>query len=67
VLLRELGYEIEPGASGAPEIRGYSAEYLEASSRRRQQIKEHMAEQGGRFQQGDEAVELLTELNDIRR
>jgi conjugative relaxase-like TrwC/TraI family protein len=33
--LRELGYEIEPGASGAPEIRGYSAEYLEASSPRR--------------------------------
>ena len=32
VRLRELGYEIEPGQSGAPEIRGYSAEYLEASS-----------------------------------
>jgi conjugative relaxase-like TrwC/TraI family protein len=44
--LRELGYEIEPGKSGAPEIRGYSAEYLEASSPRSQQIKEHMAEQG---------------------
>ncbi len=46
VRLRDLGYEIEPGASGAPEIRGYSAEYLEASSPRSQQIKEHMAEQG---------------------
>jgi conjugative relaxase-like TrwC/TraI family protein len=44
--LRELGYEIEPGKSGAPEIRGYSAEYLEASSPRSQQIKEHMAGQG---------------------
>jgi conjugative relaxase-like TrwC/TraI family protein len=44
--LRKLGYEIEPGPSGAPEIRGYSAEYLEASSPRSQQIKEHMAEQG---------------------
>ena len=44
--LQELGYEIEPGKSGAPEIRGYSAEYLEASSPRSQQIKEHMAEQG---------------------
>ena len=30
--LQELGYEIEPGKSGAPEIRGYTAEYLEASS-----------------------------------
>jgi len=46
VRLRELGYEIEPGKSGAPEIRGYSAEYLEASSPRSQQIKERMAEQG---------------------
>src|SRR5579864_3253315 len=44
--LKELGYEIEPGKSGAPEIRGYSAEYLDASSPRRQQIKEHMAEHG---------------------
>jgi conjugative relaxase-like TrwC/TraI family protein len=46
VRLRDLGYEIEPGASGAPEIRGYSAEYLEASSPRSRQIKDHMAEQG---------------------
>ena len=44
--LKELGYEIEPGKSGAPEIRGYSVEYLEASSPRSQQIKEHMAEHG---------------------
>src|SRR5579863_3769065 len=46
VRLQKLGYEIEPGKSGAPEIRGYSTEYLEASSPRSQQIKEHMAEQG---------------------
>ncbi|HZV06186.1 MAG TPA: MobF family relaxase [Gemmataceae bacterium] len=46
VRLKDLGYEIETGKSGAPEIRGYSAEYLEASSPRSQQIKEHMAEQG---------------------
>jgi conjugative relaxase-like TrwC/TraI family protein len=44
--LKALGYEIEPGKNGAPEIRGYSAEYLEASSPRSQQIREHMAEQG---------------------
>ena len=44
--LKELGYEIEPGKNGAPEIRGYTAEYLEAISPRSQQIKEHMAEQG---------------------
>src|SRR5580698_6900711 len=32
--LRNLGYEIEPGRSGAPEIKGYSQEYLDASSPR---------------------------------
>src|SRR5580658_6808698 len=44
--LKALGYEIEPGKNGAPEIGGYSREYLEASSPRSQQIREHMAEQG---------------------
>jgi conjugative relaxase-like TrwC/TraI family protein len=41
--LQELGYEIEHGKSGQPEIKGYSREYLDASSPRRQQIKEHLA------------------------
>ncbi len=53
--LQELGYQIEPGPSGAPEIRGYTAEYLEASSPRSQQIKEHLAEQGVA---GAEAAEI---------
>jgi conjugative relaxase-like TrwC/TraI family protein len=44
--LKELGYEVEQGASGQPEIKGYSREYIEASSPRSQQIKEHLAEQG---------------------
>jgi conjugative relaxase-like TrwC/TraI family protein len=44
--LQPLGYEIEQGENGAPEIRGYTKEYLEASSPRSQQIREHMAEQG---------------------
>jgi conjugative relaxase-like TrwC/TraI family protein len=44
--LQELGYEIEHGKSGQPEIKGYSQEYLDASSPRRQQIKEHLEEQG---------------------
>ena len=46
--LKELGYEIEQGKSGQPEIRGYTREYLEASSPRSEQIKEHLAEQGVR-------------------
>lgn len=44
--LRTLGYEIEPGRSGAPEIKGYTQEYLDASSPRRQQIVEAAARSG---------------------
>ena len=46
--LQELGYEIERGRSGQPEIKGYSKEYIEASSPRRLQITEHLAEEGVR-------------------
>jgi conjugative relaxase-like TrwC/TraI family protein len=41
--LTALGYEIERGSHGQPEIAGYSDAYLEASSPRRQQIEEHLA------------------------
>src|SRR5271154_1464947 len=44
--LQGLGYEIERGQHGQPEIRGYTQEYLEASSPRRVQIKEHLQEIG---------------------
>jgi hypothetical protein len=50
-----VGYEIEPGATGAPEIKGYTQEYLDASSPRRQQIKEHLNQEGIR---GAEAAEI---------
>jgi conjugative relaxase-like TrwC/TraI family protein len=53
--LQELGYEIDRDAIGQFEIRGYSQAYLEASSPRRQQIREHM-EQGGH--RGLEAAEI---------
>src|SRR6202521_5191257 len=46
--LKELGYEIERGESGQPEIAGYSQEYLAASSPRRQQIEEHLAKENQR-------------------
>jgi conjugative relaxase-like TrwC/TraI family protein len=42
--LTALGYEIERGQSGQPEIRGYTREYLDASSPRRQQIENYLAE-----------------------
>jgi conjugative relaxase-like TrwC/TraI family protein len=40
--LKDLGYEITAGRSGAPEIKGYTQEYLDASSPRSQQIREHL-------------------------
>lgn len=46
--LQKLGYEIERGEHGQPEIKGYTREYLEASSPRRQQIEEHMETAGVR-------------------
>ncbi len=42
VRLQNLGYEIETGKHGQPEIKGYTQEYLDASSPRREQIKEHL-------------------------
>jgi conjugative relaxase-like TrwC/TraI family protein len=44
--LQGLGYELERGKHGQPEIKGYTKEYLEASSPRREQIKEHLREMG---------------------
>jgi len=40
--LRQLGYQIESGKSGAPEIAGYSQEYMAASSPRRKQIEDQL-------------------------
>lgn len=53
--LRDLGYEIAPGRSGAPEIKGYSQEYLDASSQRQNQILAHMQQNG---LSGYEAAEI---------
>src|SRR6202789_59141 len=44
--LHGLGYEIERGKHGQPEIKGYTQEYLDASSPPREQIKEHLQEIG---------------------
>ena len=53
--LRQLGYEIAPGRSGAPEIKGYTQEYLDASSPRSQQIREYLERTG---RSGKEAAEI---------
>jgi conjugative relaxase-like TrwC/TraI family protein len=44
--LQGLGYELERGKHGQPEVKGYTKEYLEASSPRREQIKDHLREMG---------------------
>ena len=62
--LRKLGYEIEPGQSGAPEIRGYSQAYLDASSPRSQQIKEQMERAGF---QGPEAAQIAAHATRDRK
>src|SRR6266481_666529 len=53
--LKTLGYEIERGNSGQPEIIGYSEQYLAASSPRRRQIEEHLAKEN---QRGADAAQI---------
>ena len=53
--LRQLGYEITAGRSGAPEIKGYTQEYLDASSPRSQQIRQYLERTG---RSGKEAAEI---------
>ncbi len=53
--LRQLGYEITAGRSGAPEIKGYTQEYLDASSPRSQQIRDYLERTG---RSGQEAAEI---------
>jgi conjugative relaxase-like TrwC/TraI family protein len=53
--LKDLGYEITVGRSGAPEIKGYTQEYLDASSPRSQQIRDYLERTG---RNGREAAEI---------
>ena len=53
--LRNLGYELEAGRSGAPEIKGFTREYLDASSPRSQQIREYLEANGFK---GPEAAQI---------
>jgi conjugative relaxase-like TrwC/TraI family protein len=62
--LRNLGYEIEAGKSGAPEIKGYSQEYLDASSPRSQQIKDHLEKTG---HSGAEAAQIAAHATRDRK
>jgi len=46
--LKGQGYDVERGKSGQPEIKGYTREYLDASSPRSQQIQAYLDQQGVR-------------------
>jgi conjugative relaxase-like TrwC/TraI family protein len=62
--LQKLGYEIEVDPrTGAPEIKGFSEEYLVASSPRRRQIKQEAAEIKERFSQQGITVKEGAGLN----
>ena len=54
--LKELGYELTPGTNHAPDIKGFTKEYLEAESQRSQRIK---LEEASRGLEGREAKERI--------
>ena len=72
--LSVLGYKVERGKSGQPEILGYSQDYIDASSPRRKQIEEHLAKEQ---RQGAAAAQIAAHQtreakldlshNDVRR
>jgi conjugative relaxase-like TrwC/TraI family protein len=62
--LRDLGYELERGRSGAPEIKAYSQEYLDASSPRSAKIREHLERNGF---SGPEAAEIAAHTTRERK
>jgi conjugative relaxase-like TrwC/TraI family protein len=53
--LSQLGYELVAGRSGAPEIKGYTQEYLDASSPRSHQIRDYLEKTGF---EGHEAAQI---------
>src|SRR6202142_3404873 len=62
--VRQLGYEITTGRSGAPEIKGYTQEYLDASSPRSQQIREYLDRT---HRSGKEAAEIAAHATRDRK
>jgi len=62
--VRQLGYEITTGRSGAPEIKGYTQQYLDASSPRSQQIREYLERTR---RSGKEAAEIAAHATRDRK
>src|SRR5271165_5683664 len=62
--VRQLGYEITTGRSGAPEINGYTQQYLDASSPRSRQIREYLERTR---RSGKEAAEIAAHATRDRK
>jgi conjugative relaxase-like TrwC/TraI family protein len=58
--LRQLGYPIERGLNHAPEIKGYSAEYIQAESLRNTEIQRELEKRG---LSGAEAINNIKHQN----
>jgi hypothetical protein len=58
--LRQAGYKIERGLNHAPEIKGYSREYLDAESLRNAEIQRELKERG---LSGAEAIDHIKHQN----
>jgi conjugative relaxase-like TrwC/TraI family protein len=58
--LRSLGYDLEPKRKGEFEIKGYTVEYLQASSPRRRQIKDYLEKHGVAGAEAAEIAEVKT-------
>src|SRR5882672_2879640 len=61
--LQKLGYEIEVDRKGAPQIKGFSQEYLDASSPRRKEVEREAAEMKERLEAQGVAVKEGAGLN----
>lgn len=54
--LKELGYELTPGTNHAPDIKGFTKEYLEAESQRSQRIKLEVEARGLEGRKAEEQI-----------
>jgi conjugative relaxase-like TrwC/TraI family protein len=54
--LKELGYELTPGTNHAPDIKGFTKEYLEAESQRSQRIKLELEARGLEGRKAEEQI-----------
>lgn len=64
--LKELGYELAPGTNHAPDIKGFTKEYLEAESQRSQRIKLETEERGLEGRKAQEQIAHAIRENKLK-